>query len=44
MIEKTINDMSDLIVKLKNSIIQDIEDIKAAKHEQLLREMMKNIY
>ena len=30
-------DMSDLIVKLKNSIIQDIEDIKAAKHEQLLR-------
>ncbi len=37
MIEKTIKDMSDLIVKLKNSIIQDIEDIKAAKHEQLLR-------
>ena len=37
MIENTIKNMSDLIVKLKNSIIQDIEDIKAAKHEELLK-------
>lgn len=37
MIEDTIKNMSDLIIKLKNSIVQDIEDIKAAKHEELLR-------
>ncbi len=37
MIEDIIKNMSDSIIKLKNSIIQDIEDIKAAKHEQLLR-------
>ena len=37
MIENTIKNMSELIVKLKNSIIQDIEDIKAAKHEELLK-------
>ena len=37
MIENTIKSMSDLIVKLKNSITQDIEDIKAAKHEELLK-------
>ena len=37
MIENTIEDMSTLIIKLKNSITQDIEDIKAAKHEELLK-------
>ena len=37
MIENTIKNMSDLIVKLKNSIVQDIEDIKSAKHEELLK-------
>ena len=37
MIENTIKDMSALIIKLKNSILQDIEDIKAAKHEELLK-------
>ncbi len=37
MIENTIKDMSSLIVKLKSSIVQDIEDIKAAKHEELLK-------
>jgi hypothetical protein len=37
MIENTIKNMSDLIIKLKNSIEQDIEDIKAAKHEELLK-------
>lgn len=37
MIETTIKNMLDLIVKLKNSITQDIEDIKAAKHEELLK-------
>jgi hypothetical protein len=37
MIEITIKEMSDLIVKLKSSILLDIEDIKAAKHEELLK-------
>ena len=37
MIESIISDMSALIVKLKESITQDIEDIKAAKHEELLK-------
>lgn len=37
MIENTIKNMSDLIIKLKSSIEQDIEDIKAAKHEELLK-------
>ena len=37
MIENTIQNMSDLIIKLKSSIEQDIEDIKAAKHEELLK-------
>lgn len=37
MIEDTIKNMSELIVKLKDSISQDIEDIKAAKHEELLK-------
>ena len=37
MIENTIKNMSDLIIKLKSSIEQDILDIKAAKHEELLK-------
>jgi hypothetical protein len=37
MIENTIKNMSELIVKLKDSITLDIEDIKAAKHEELLK-------
>ena len=37
MIEKIIENMLTLIVKLKNSITQDIEDIKLAKHEELLK-------
>ena len=37
MIENTIENMSMLIIKLKDSITQDIEDIKAAKHEELLK-------
>lgn len=37
MIENTIKDMSELIIKLKDSISLDIEDIKAAKHEELLK-------
>ena len=37
MIENTIKKMSNLIIKLKSSIEQDIEDIKAAKHEELLK-------
>ena len=37
MIENIIENMSNLIVKLKNSITQDIEDIKQAKHEELLK-------
>jgi hypothetical protein len=37
MIENIIENMSTLIVKLKNSITQDIEDIKLAKHEELLK-------
>ena len=37
MIESIISDISALIVRLKDSITQDIEDIKAAKHEELLK-------
>jgi hypothetical protein len=37
MIESIIKKMSSLIVDLKDSINQDIEDIKAAKHEELLK-------
>ena len=37
MIENIIENMLTLIVKLKNSITQDIEDIKLAKHEELLK-------
>ncbi len=42
MIEDIIKNMSDSIVMLKNSIVQDIEDIKAAKHEQLLKRNDEN--
>lgn len=37
MIENIIENMSTQINKLKSSIVQDIEDIKAAKHEELLK-------
>jgi len=37
MVENIVNNMSTLIIKLKNSITQDIEDIKLAKHEELLK-------
>lgn len=37
MIENTVSNMSNLIIKLKSSITQDIEDIKLAKHEELLK-------
>ena len=37
MIENTIKKISALIIRLKSSIVQDIEDIKAAKHEELLK-------
>jgi len=36
MIEDTIKNMSELIIKLKDAITLDIDDIKAAKHEELL--------
>lgn len=36
MIENIINDMTQFVLKLKHSINQDIEDIKQAKHEELL--------
>lgn len=36
MIEHIINNMTQLVSKLKQSITQDIEDIKEAKHEELL--------
>lgn len=36
MILQIINDMSDLVNKLKISINLDIDDIKEAKHEELL--------
>ena len=37
MIENTIKKISALIIRLQSSIVQDIEDIKAAKHEELLK-------
>ena len=37
MIETIVNNISTLIIKLKDSITQDIEDIKLAKHEELLK-------
>ena len=36
MVVSIIDDMSNLVNKLKNSINQDILDIKEAKHEELL--------
>lgn len=36
MIEKTVAQMYDLVLKMQESINLDIEDIKAAQHEKLL--------
>ena len=36
MIETIINDMTSLVNKMQDYIKQDIEDIKSAKHEELL--------
>ena len=36
MIENRINKMLEIIQNMKNSILDDIEDIKKAKHENLL--------
>lgn len=36
MIETIINDMTNLVNKMQDYIKQDIEDIKKAKHEELL--------
>ena len=36
MIDSIINDMIDLVKKMQDYIKQDIEDIKKAKHEELL--------
>lgn len=36
MIEKIVNDMTELVHTMQNYIKQDIEDIKKAKHEELL--------
>lgn len=35
MVDKIVNNMQQLILELKNAINQDIEDIKASKHEEL---------
>lgn len=49
MINETIKKMLKLVQELKNTINEDIEDIKKAKHENLLKrnekkqEMMENI-
>ncbi len=49
MIDKTIDEMLNLVEKLKDAILIDIEDIKEAKHENLLtrndikQEMMEKI-
>lgn len=37
MVQKIVSDMSNLVESLKESIKLDIEDIKNAKHEQLLK-------
>jgi hypothetical protein len=37
MVENIVNKMSSLVNELKESINQDITDIKAAKHEELLK-------
>lgn len=36
MIETIVKEMTELVAKMQDYIIQDIEDIKQAKHEQLL--------
>lgn len=36
MIEKIVNEMIELVNKMQNYIKQDIEDIKQAKHDELL--------
>lgn len=36
MIEKIVNEMIELVTKMQNYIKQDIEDIKQAKHDELL--------
>ncbi|QDF29850.1 hypothetical protein [Halarcobacter anaerophilus] len=36
MVEKIVNDMIELVVKMQNYINLDIEDIKKARHEALL--------
>lgn len=36
MIETIVNDMTELVNKMQKYIKQDIEDIKSAKHEELL--------
>ena len=36
MIEKIVNEMTELVNKMQEYIKQDIEDIKKAKHEELL--------
>lgn len=36
MIENIITNMTQFVLKLKESITQDIEDIKEARHEELL--------
>lgn len=49
MIETIINDMTNLVNKMQEYIRQDIEDIKNAKHEELLnrndekQQMIENI-
>ena len=35
MVDKIVDNMQQLILELKNAITQDIEDIKASKHEEL---------
>ncbi len=37
MIEKIVDNMNSLVSDLKKSISEDIEDIKQAKHEELLK-------
>lgn len=36
MINQIVSEMKNLIEKMKNSILEDIEDIKAANHDKLL--------
>lgn len=43
MVDKIVDNMQQLILELKNAINQDIEDIKASKHEELLEEMIEKI-